>query len=193
MITGVVLAAGRSRRMGAPKALLDVGGETFMAHAVGALLGGGCAGVIAVVGPDSDATADTARAAGAGVLVNPDADAQQIDSLRLAIQALLPGTEALIETPVDFPRIDENIVRSLIDSFSDQPAPIVIPTYEGKHGHPTLFAHSVWPELLADPLPEGARTVVHAHRGDLREVPVANSGILFDVDTPDDYSRIVGE
>ena len=193
MITGVVLAAGRSRRMGAPKALLDAGGETFLAHAVRALLGGGCAGVIAVVGPDSDATADTARAAGAGILVNPNAEAQQIDSLRIAIQALLPGTEALIETPVDFPRIDANVVRALISAFSEQSAPVVVPTYEGKHGHPTLFARSVWPELLADPLPEGARTVVHAHRGDLLEVPVETAGILFDVDTPEDYSRIVGE
>ena len=191
MIIGVVLAAGRSSRMGAPKALLDASGETFLVRAIGALRDGGCAAVIAVVGPNADAVANNARGAGAGVLVNPDADAEQIESLQLAIRDLPDGAEAVIETPVDFPRIQADTVRALIDGFRGSGASVVVPSYNGKHGHPTLFARAAWPELLADDLPEGARTVVHAHAGDLRAVLVPDEGVLLDVDTPDDLRRVL--
>jgi molybdenum cofactor cytidylyltransferase len=67
-----------------------------------------------------------------------------------------------------------------------------LPGHRGKHGHSVLFARRVFQELLTDPLPEGARSVVHAHRAELLEVPVEEDGVLHDVDTPADYRRIVG-
>lgn len=198
MIIGVVLAAGRSRRMGAPKPLLAVDEqESFLEHVIAALRDGGCHDVCVVVGPEHDAAAreigEAVWDAGANRLINPFSDAQQVDSLRVAIRSLPPEAHAIIETPVDFPRIQATTVRSLIDAFGRSQAPVVVPTYAGRHGHPTLFARSVWPELLADPLPEGARTVVHAHRGDLLEVTVDDAGILLDVDTPEDYTRLMKE
>jgi CTP:molybdopterin cytidylyltransferase MocA len=198
MIIGVVLAAGRSRRMGAPKPLLAVDEqESFLEHVISALRDGGCDDVYVVVGPEHDAAAreigEAVWDAGAHRLINPLADTQQVDSLRVAIRSLPPQAEALIETPVDFPRIQAATVRKLIDAFEHSHAPVVVPTYQGRHGHPTLFARSLWPELLADPLPEGARTVVHAHRGDLLEVRVEDAGVLLDVDTPEDYTRLMQE
>jgi CTP:molybdopterin cytidylyltransferase MocA len=164
---------------------------------IAALRDGGCHDVYVVVGPERDPAArevgEAVWDAGAHPLINPIADAQQVDSLRIAIRSLPPEAEALVETPVDFPRIQVATVRTVIDAFRQSRAPVVVPTYDGKHGHPTLFARSVWPELLAEPLPEGARTVVHAHRGDLLEVTVDDAGILLDVDTPEDYTRLMKE
>ncbi len=198
MIIGVVLAAGHSRRMGAPKPLLAVDEQqSFLEHVISALRDGGCHDVWVVVGPEHDAAAreigEAVWDAGARRLINPLADAQQVDSLRVAIRSLPPEAHAIIETPVDFPRIRAATVRRLIEAFQRSQAPVVVPTYGGRHGHPTLFARSVWPELFADPLPEGARTVVHAHRGDLLEVAVDDAGILLDVDTPEDYTRLMKE
>lgn len=198
MIIGVVLAAGRSRRMGAPKPLLAVDEqENFLEHVIAALRDGGCHDVCVVVGPEHDAAAreigEAVWDAGAHRLINPLTDAQQVDSLRVAIRSLPPEAEALIETPVDFPRIQAATVRRLIDAFGHSRAPVVVPTYGGRRGHPTLFARSMWPELLAEPLPEGARTVVHAHQSDLLEVTVEDAGILLGVDTPEDYTRLMKE
>ncbi|HEV2129511.1 MAG TPA: nucleotidyltransferase family protein [Longimicrobiaceae bacterium] len=194
MIAGIVLAAGRSRRMGAPKPLLDLGGESFLSHVTGSLRGGGCTEIVVVVGAQEEAPArriaSAAREVGARVVVNPLAEAEQIDSLREGLRALEPTIEAVVVTPVDFPRIEARTVRALIEAFRRGGAPIVLPTYGGRHGHPTLFTRSVFPELLADPLPHGARSVVHAHAEDLEEVPVEDAGILFDVDTPADLRRL---
>ena len=193
MIAGIVLAAGRSRRMGEPKAFLRLEGRSFLERAVAALREGGCGEGVVVVGPPLDEvarrTADAAEALGARVAVNPDPGAEQVDSLRAGLRALGAEVTAAAMLPVDVPEVSPALVRALIAALRAADAPVAVPAREGKHGHPVLFARRVWPELLADPLPEGARTVVHAHREALAEVPVPT--LAADVDTPEDFRRLV--
>lgn len=189
MIAGIVLAAGRSRRMGVPKPLLQLGGETFLARAVAALREGGCDRVWVVVGEDAGATAVEAAALGARTVLNPDPDAEQIDSLRAALRMLPPDTDAAVVLPVDIPGVGPAAVRALRAAYHDRGAPISIASHGGEHGHPVLFARAVWPELLEGPLPEGARTVIHADPARVLAVPVEDAGILADVDTPADLAR----
>lgn len=181
--------------MGAPKPLLAWRGESFLAHAVAALRDGGCDRVMTVVGagPEADAIAAEAVRLGSSVAVNPLVGAEQIASLRVALDALPRRTEAAVVTPVDLPAIRADTVRALIAAFRHWGDPIVLPTVEGEHGHPALFAAAVWPELRADPLPEGARTVIHADPRRVREVPTADPAVLHDVDTPADLARLPGE
>ena len=192
MIAGIVLAAGRSRRMGEPKALLRLEGRTFLERAVEALRQGGCGPVVVVTGPPEDEVArrvaGEAEALGAVVAVNPDAEAEQADSLRAGLRALPAAAEAAVVAPVDVPRVAAELVERIIAAFRRSGAPVVVPAREGKHGHPVLFARRVFAELLADGLPEGARTVVHAHRAELDEVPV--DALAADVDTPADLRRL---
>jgi nicotine blue oxidoreductase len=195
MIAGIVLAAGRSRRMGRPKAFLRLGGRTFLERAVAALRDGGCGPVVVVAGPPEDPVArevaDAARKLGAAVVTNPDAGSEQVDSLRAALRVLDDDVAAALSIPVDVPGIDAATVRAVIDAFADgDPHPPVVQPFDGmRHGHPVLFARAVWPELLADPLPDGARTVIHAHAAERAEVRVAR--LAADVDTPDDYRRLL--
>lgn len=181
--------------MGRPKPLLRWEGESFLARVVHALREGGCAEVVVVTGPEEDEetarVAEAARRAGARVAVNPRAQAEQIDSLRVGLAALPPRAEAAVVTPADVPGIDPGTVRALIGAFRRGGRPIVLPVHGGSHGHPGLFGRAVWGELLADPLPEGAHTVIRAHAAEIEEVPVENPGVLHDVDTPDDYRRLV--
>ena len=194
MIAGVVLAAGESRRMGAPKPLLQWRGESFLARVVHALREGGCQEVVVVTGPGTEEVprriAAEALAAGARLAVNPRPGSQPIDSLRAGLAVLGPDTEAAVVSPADVPGIGAETVRALVEAFRRGGAPIVLPVHGGRHGHPGLFSRAVWPELFADPLPEGAHTVIHAHRGDLEEVPVESPRVLQDVNTPDDYRRL---
>jgi CTP:molybdopterin cytidylyltransferase MocA len=193
MIAGIVLAAGRSRRMGRPKAFLRLGGLTFLERAVAALRDGGCDAVVVVAGARGDAAADEiADAAGrldASVTRNPEAESPQVASLRAGLRALGGEVEAAIVTPVDVPRADAVVVRALIDAFAATRCPVAQPFDGTRHGHPVLFARPVWPELMADPLPAGARTVIHAHAAERAEVRVPV--LPVDVDTPDDYRRLL--
>ena len=193
MIAGIVLAAGRSRRMGRPKAFLRLGGLTFLERAVAALRDGGCDPVVVVAGPGGDAAADevaeAARRLGASVARNPDADSPQVASLRAGLRALGAEVQAAVVTPVDVPRAGAGVVRDLIAAFAAKGCPVAQPFDGVRHGHPVLFARGLWAELMADPLPHGARTVVHAHAAQRAEVRV--SILPADVDTPEDYRRLL--
>jgi molybdenum cofactor cytidylyltransferase len=195
MIAGIVLAAGRSRRMGEPKALLALGGATFLARTVAALREGGCGDVVVVVGPLDDDTsrsvAEQARAMGARVAVNGREDSEQADSLRAGLLALSAQTTAAVVLPVDVPAAGAEAVRAVVDAFKARGAPIVRAAHDGRNGHPVLFARAVFAELLEDDLPQGARTVIHRHAERSESVEVAAEGVLSDVDTPDDYRRLL--
>ncbi|HEU0051796.1 MAG TPA: nucleotidyltransferase family protein [Longimicrobium sp.] len=194
MIAGIVLAAGRSRRMGRPKAFLRLDGRTFLERAVSALRDGGCGEVVVVVGPPEDETAravaESALALGARLAVNPEPESEQIDSLRAGILALPRRAGVAIVLPVDVPGATAELVVALVDGFRANDALIVRPSAGGRSGHPVLFARPVWRDLLREELPEGARTVIHEHAARVHEVPVP--ALPEDVDTPDDYRRLAG-
>lgn len=187
---GIVLAAGRSRRMGAPKPLLDVDGRTFLKAAVESLRTGGCGSVIAVA---ADAgTRGEARAAGA-LVVEGRRDEEQVDSLRAAIDRLPPGATGVVVLPVDHPLVRPSTVRALLDAAASDPDAVIRPVHEGRPGHPTLFPRSVWPALADPSLPRGARSVVESPATRTVEVAVDDPGVLADIDTPTAYRRHVGE
>lgn len=191
MICGIVLAAGRSRRMGEPKAFLRVGQSSFLEHAVRVLSEGGCELVVVVTGPLDDPvarrTAEEAALLDAGIAVNPDPASEQADSLRIALFALPPECEAVVVAPVDVPDVSGALVRAVVAAWRATDAPVAVPARGGRHGHPVLFARGSFGELMRAELPEGARTVVHAHAHDLAAVEV--DSLPPDVDTPDDYRR----
>lgn len=191
MICGIVLAAGRSRRMGEPKALLAAGDETFLHRAIRALREGGCAYVVVVTARLDDEAArriaEEAALLDAGIAVNPAAESQQADSLRVGLRSLPPEAEAAVVAPVDVPDVSGALVRAVIDAHRRTGAPVALPAREGRHGHPVLFARRVFQELMRPELPQGARTVVHAHARHLAEVPV--DALPADLDTPEEYRR----
>ena len=189
MICGIVLAAGRSRRMGEPKALLPAGDGTFLARAVRALAEGGCAPVIVVLAPPAEVPAVAAEAArlGVEVVVSADPEAEQVDSLRAGVRALPAAAEGAVVLPVDVPDATAELVGRLVAGFRRTGAPVVVPAAGGRHGHPVLFARPALAELLEETLPEGARSVVHRHGEDLLEIPVDR--LPPDLDTPAEYRR----
>lgn len=187
---GLVLAAGRSRRMGSPKPLLDLDGRTFLRAAIDVLHEGGCTVVVAVVTDDAEVAAE-ARAAGA-IAVRGRPDAEQVDSLRAGLDSM-PGTVAgVLVLPVDHPMVRADTIRALSAAAARERNAVIRPLHGGRPGHPTYFPRATWPALRDPGLPHGARSVVEAPGTRTVDVAVEDAGVVTDIDTPEAYRRHVG-
>jgi CTP:molybdopterin cytidylyltransferase MocA len=174
--------------MGRPKALLRIGGETFVRHVVRALRDGGCDPVF-VVGPEGDAeAAEEAVAAGATLLPNPEPGEGPITSLRVALAALDDSYEGVVYLPLDHPMVPPTLIARLLAAAEESAAPLTLPVFADKRGHPAVFGRALFPELLDPTLEGGARTVVHRHLDDACLVPTTERGVVTDVDNPGAYA-----
>lgn len=194
MIPAVILAAGRSERMRRPKALLPVsrGGHTFVAHLISTFRTADDDDVVVVIRPDDAALRSAVERCAARTVENAHADRGQLSSLIAGLDAVdHPGVRAILVMPVDIPLVRAETIRAVKAAFLASGAPIVRAVHGGGHGHPVIFARRVFDELRrADP-GVGARSVLRAHTHDLLDVEVDDAGMLRDVDTPDDYERLL--
>jgi molybdenum cofactor cytidylyltransferase len=192
MIAAVILASGRSTRMGRPKALLELPGSglSFVRALATTFRDGGALEVLVVGRPD-DERLQTEVASLARFVANPHADEGQLTSVLAALGALdRPGVTGMLVCPVDVPLVRPSTVATLLSRFADTHAPIVRAVHHGRHGHPVLFSRSVFDELRRADRAIGARSVVRAHADRLLNVEVDDPGVLRDVDTPEDYARL---
>jgi molybdenum cofactor cytidylyltransferase len=179
-IACAVLAAGQGTRFGEPKAQARLAsGERFLDVVVRVATEAGLSPIIAVVQPSVVVPAP------AGAVINAHPNSEQSASLRLALARLANDpAHAVIMWPVDHPFVLLSSVLALVDAFKRTRAPIVLPVFEGRRGHPALFARSVWQDLMT--ATGGARTVVHAHGEHVIEVQVPDEGVTRDIDTRSD-------
>ncbi|MBI3798012.1 MAG: nucleotidyltransferase family protein [Deltaproteobacteria bacterium] len=192
MISGILLAAGESRRMGSAKALLRYQGQTFIERICTAFLSAGVDELIVVLGARA---AELRPALPAHPILRTVENSRyfqgQLSSLMTGIGALSPESEAAVVNLVDHPLVTADTIKALIASFRATPLPILIAAYQGRRGHPVLFSSQVYGEILAAPLDQGAKVVVRKDPSRVREVQLDDSGILADIDTPEDYARYI--
>lgn len=189
----IILAAGESRRMGRPKALLPYRGETFLDSLI-AVLSSACSPVIVVLGHEPERIREGAgRAAQARFIVNEDYRKGQLTSLQCGLRAAPAGVEAVLFTPVDYPAVTRGTVERLAAALRETGAPVVVPRYNGRRGHPVGVTRPVIADLLALPETSSAREVIHARLGEAVQLDVDDSGVCLDVDEPETYRRLLDE
>jgi molybdenum cofactor cytidylyltransferase len=197
VIPAIVLAAGRSSRMGRAKASLPAGGgDTFLTRIVRTFLDAGVDDVIVVVGHEPEPIAE--RFAGSGLparfVVNPGYDRGQLSSLLAGLGvADRPGVAAVLLTLVDVPLVSAATVRAVIDSYRRTRAPIVRPTSGDRHGHPLLIDRSLFEALRAADPATGAKPVVRAHATAAGDIAIDDEGAFMDIDTEEDYRKTIGD
>jgi molybdenum cofactor cytidylyltransferase len=195
VIPAIVLAAGRSSRMGRAKATLPVGdGHTFLTRIIRTLLDAGVDDVIVVLGHDADLIASSFSESGlpARFVVNHDYDRGQLSSLVAGLNAVdRPGVAAVLLTLVDVPLVSESTVRAVIDRYRRTHAPIVRPTSGDRHGHPLLIDRSLFDALRAADPAAGAKPVVRAHASAVGDIAVEDEGAFLDVDTEEEYRKTI--
>jgi CTP:molybdopterin cytidylyltransferase MocA len=194
VIPAVVLAAGRSSRMGRAKALLPIGDDTFLTRIVKTFLDAGVDDVVIVVGHDAEPIVRHVAESGlpARFAINQHYDRGQLSSL-LAGLALVdrPGVVGALVTLVDVPLVSSATVRAVIDRYRQTHAVVVRPTSGTRHGHPLLLDRSIFDELRAADPEAGATPIVRAHASVDGDIPIADEGAFTDIDTTEDYTREV--
>lgn len=190
MTAGLILAAGKSSRMGYPKALLRYRGETFLDTLVG--LFARCREVVVVLGAGADAIrAATVRPA--NFVVNPNWPAGMTTSLQCGLRAISAETDSVLFTLVDHPAVSPATVDALLARpESEADTLIKVPCYEGRRGHPVWFSKELVPEFLALPETGAARDVIRRHAAHTALLDTGDPGILADIDDADAYRKLTG-
>jgi molybdenum cofactor cytidylyltransferase len=183
----ILLAAGRSRRMGAFKPLLPFGDETVIESCIGNLREGGVEKVVVVVGYRADEVLGRLAHLPVIFATNPDSDSEMGASIARGVEQVPGEAEAVLVALSDHPAIPSQVIRILIDKWRDTGARLVVPEYEGRGGHPVLLDASFRDELLNLDSRRGLRALFDAHRDEVLRVAVASPYVARDMDTWEDY------
>jgi molybdenum cofactor cytidylyltransferase len=192
-VAAIVLAAGASSRMGRPKQLLDWNGRPLVRAAAEIALAARLEPLLVVVGGAQTAVANALAGLPLQMIINPEYAAGQSTSLRAGVAALGPDVDAVVVLLGDQPFVTVAIVERLVAEWQASGAAIVAPMYAGQRGNPVLFARPMFPELLAIQGDQGARGVLAADRARVRVVAFDDPRPLADIDTPDDYERLLSK
>lgn len=193
MLTAVILAAGESRRMGSPKALLLYNDRTFVEHLLDVTRHPKIGSQRIVLGADADDISQRVALDPAFTVVNPDWEQGQLSSIQAALRTLdRASTDGVMICLVDHPLITSALINELIEAFYHTGKSIVLPVYRGRRGHPVIFAKSLFDELLAAPAEVGARAVVWKHAGDIAEIPTEEEGAVLNLNDPNTFRDAMG-
>jgi molybdenum cofactor cytidylyltransferase len=191
MLAVAILAAGESRRMGQPKALVELQGATFVERLIAATRHPRIGLTQIVLGAGAEDIRAKLAAASASIIVNPDWPKGQLSSIHAAIRSLPPGaTEGLLVCPVDHPMVSADLIAQLIRAFDDSGRLIVLPKFHGRRGHPVIFRAALYEELLEAPVDVGARQVVWDHAGDVAEVETEDEGVILNLNNPQAVRKV---
>jgi len=191
MIAGILLAAGQSSRMGEPKALLPYDGITFLDSILNKLAEIHCDPIITILGTQAEMICQRTSVNDYQCFLNPHPEFGMVYSLKLAIDRLPAETEGFILTLVDHPLVKLQTYQTIIQLAMKNTDQIIIPEFDGQKGHPVYFGKKYFDFLLDAPQDEGARAIVQQFIKEVNFVKVEDEGIIADIDTPDEYARLV--
>jgi molybdenum cofactor cytidylyltransferase len=189
-IAGLILAAGDSRRMGSPKALLSVENTTFLERVAG-LHRALSLPTWVILGRESEEIQSRVDLVQVSVIVNPHPENGPLSSLLLGLAQVADTCGAVLVHPVDHPLVAKSTLELLVDRHHRYPDRIILPDHGGRTGHPSLFPSGFFPALRRAPLDTGARWVVLKNPHAVLNLPVDDPGVLRNIDTPGQYARWV--
>ena len=191
MLSGIILSAGESRRMGGRvKALLDLNGKTFVENIIENMSDISLGELILVLGAHSDEIRERVKGYNIRIVINDSWKMGQIESLRAGIRNLSSESEGVMFTLVDHPMVTLSTYKKLVDIWSGDKSRIVLPSYNMRKGHPAVFPGFLLDDVLSGEFPGGARDIFKENREIIRYVTVDDPGIVKDVDTMEDYNRL---
>jgi molybdenum cofactor cytidylyltransferase len=190
MISGILLAAGESRRMGQPKLLLPWGNTTILEKVVDTYRKTKISELIVVVGANQESLKDILISKSVIIVENPYSQEGMSTSIRKGVEAASNQAEGYLIGLGDQPLITPDIINSLITVFSNEQPGIAICSHKKKKGHPVIFAGKFRQALCNLKGDTGGRTIIRQHGAEVRYVDTGSEAIFMDIDTPDDYQKL---
>jgi molybdenum cofactor cytidylyltransferase len=186
-VAAIVLAAGRSARMGRCKQLLPLGGSTVIGRCVNALVAGGAGEIVVVVSETGREVSEAVRGYPVRIAVNHLPGGDMSSSVRAGRDSLTGGESGVIVHLCDYPLVSAPTMNRMITEHRNSPDSIIIPCNRHRRGHPLLFPRAILDELERDQI---LRDLVHRNPDRSACIDVDDPGVLLDMDTPEDYRRI---
>jgi putative nucleotidyltransferase with HDIG domain len=186
LYAAIVLAGGLSTRMQQFKPLLPLGEETATDHVIDAFLSAGV-DVSLVAGYRHDDIIAGIKKRDIDIIYNPDYEKGMFSSIQAGIRQLRPEYQGFFILPVDIPLVRPATIKRLMEAAVKNPDKIIYPTFAGKRGHPPLIPTTLIPTIMGWDKNGGLKAVLDSQERLALEVPVADSYILLDIDTPEDY------
>jgi molybdenum cofactor cytidylyltransferase len=184
--------------MGRPKLLLPLGASTVIARMLSFLARPEIEATLVVIRPDDEPLRAAVAACGAIPLQPPESPPEMRDSVEFALRHIekqfQPGhTDGWILAPADHPLLDSTVIDRLLTVWRNSTGKILVPVHGGRRGHPTIFPCALIPEVYGLPPDQGLNSLLAHHAAIIEQVEVDSPGVIADLDTPEDYSRLRGE
>jgi molybdenum cofactor cytidylyltransferase len=192
MLAAVILSGGASRRMGSPKALLPFQGRPFLEHLLDVAKHPKIGVRRVVLGAHAQHIGREVALNPEELVVNEHWDQGQLSSIQAALRSLPQGTDGTMLFLIDHPLISRALVHGLVEQFYATHAPVVLPVFEGRRGHPVIFSAALYGELEKAPLELGARRVVWAHEAEVSQHMTMEEGCVVNLNDPAAFSRMMG-
>ena len=188
MISAILLAAGESKRMGRPKQLMPFGESTILEQAIDNLLNSAVSETIVVLGHRAEDLNKTIAAKPVKIAINPNYQQGMSTSIIAGLNMIDSKAQAVMIALGDQPFVDSQTINTLMEAFTAHNKGIAIPVYQGKRGHPVIFAIRYKDELLRLKGDIGGREIIDRHPDDVLEVAVNCEGVCIDIDIMNDYN-----
>lgn len=186
-VAGIVLAAGESRRMGRLKALLPFGNRTVIEQVLHPLLQSDLVSITVVLGHRAEEIAAVLKALPVHLVTNPYYRDGMTTSVQAALRHITPRPDAYLLALVDQPQLGITPVQRVLTAFNQTDKGLVIPTWNGKRGHPIILAARYRQEVLTLGPDQGLNLVTRGHPDDTLELPMSDDDILRDMDYQEEY------
>ena len=190
MTIAVILSAGESSRMESnPKANLLFNDKTFLSIIADIFYKAGLGKIYVVVGKDAELIKKANKDLDVEFLTNKEYKKGQLSSIKVSLEHIPKTCDSIMIHLVDHPLIQKKTVKTILTARKSTNAPVIIPVFKGKRGHPVLFGSEVFDDLKSAPMDVGARSVVWKYAKNVHEIATDDQGILLNINTPELYQK----
>jgi molybdenum cofactor cytidylyltransferase len=191
-VAGIVLAAGASSRMGGrTKQLLPFRGQSILECVVDSALASSLHRTLVILGYHAESLEPLLSNRDVTIVHNPDYASGQSTSVKAGLRALTEDSDAVLFLLGDQPLVTPAIINRILAAYATKPSPIVMPVCDGQRGNPVLFSRETFSRMAELSADCGARTLFEEYAERILKVPVADPFIHFDIDTEEDYRRLL--
>lgn len=190
MISAIILAAGKSVRMGQSKLLMSWGNTTVLEKVIQTIQDAGIEDIILVTSNEIRDTSYQLSITNYQLQITINETKQEmLSSIQLGLQNQKTESEATIICLGDQPQIESRSVRAVCEAYQKNKSNLVVPSYQNRRGHPWLVAKPFWDEILKMKANQTPRDFLNKHADEIEYVNLDSPTILQDIDTPEDYLK----